>query len=203
MGATVAACRKENQPKDAPAAPPKAYGGNRADPPDTGYIPPSSACTRARTSIATPPITQEITAAGPAVTSPFCPPKSQPEPMIDPVEAHSSPIRPISRFSDAERIGGCSSLTTAMSSSSRRARSNRGGRPPSGGAALLSVPPPRAVAMVIVRRECTPPPEGMGRRKVVPSGPQGPVVACGTGDVGGVGGDRRPCLQSTAGGSCR
>src|SRR6201746_532639 len=103
MGATVAACRKENQPKDAPAAPPKAEAGNRAAPPDTGYIPPSSAWTRARTRIATPPMTHEMIAAGPAVTRAFWAPKSQPEPMIDPVEAHSRPISPISRLSETGR----------------------------------------------------------------------------------------------------
>src|SRR3954453_1282816 len=124
MGATVAACRKENQPKDAPAAPPRGECGNLAEPPDTGYIPPSSACTRARKRIATPPMTQEMTAAGPAVTSPFWAPKSQPEPMREPVEAHNRPIRPISRFRETgRRTGRSSPATVAMTASWRTKRS--------------------------------------------------------------------------------
>ena len=46
------------------------------------------------------------------MTSAFWAPKSQPEPMIDPVEAHSRPIRPISRFSETGRRVGCCSIET-------------------------------------------------------------------------------------------
>ena len=47
----------------------------------------------------TPPMTQEMIAAGPAAIRPSWAPNSQPEPMIEPIEAHIRPIRPISRFS--------------------------------------------------------------------------------------------------------
>jgi hypothetical protein len=40
---------------------------------------------------------QEMIAAGPAVASAPCAPNSQPEPMIEPPEAHSRPMKPISR----------------------------------------------------------------------------------------------------------
>jgi hypothetical protein len=66
MGATVMAWTQEKKPKEMPATLPKARCGNRAVPPDTGYIPPSSACTRARKITATPPMIQPTIAAGPA-----------------------------------------------------------------------------------------------------------------------------------------
>src|SRR3954462_3942827 len=62
--------------------------------------------------MATPPMTHEMMAAGPAVTRAFCAPKSQPEPMIDPTDAQSRPIRPISRFSETGRRVGCCSIET-------------------------------------------------------------------------------------------
>src|SRR3954451_17950203 len=114
MGATVAACSQENQPDDDPAAQPKAECGNRADPPDTGYIPPSSAWTRASTRIATPPMTHEMIAAGPAVISAFCAPKSHPEPIIDPTDAQSRPISPTCRLSETGRRMGCSCVVSDM-----------------------------------------------------------------------------------------
>ena len=46
-----------------------------------------------------PPITQEINTAGPALNRPFCAPNSQPDPMIEPIDAQSRPIRPMSRAS--------------------------------------------------------------------------------------------------------
>jgi hypothetical protein len=70
-------------------------------------MPPSSACTSASSAIATPPMTQEITAAGPAAIRPFCAENNQPDPMIDPVEAQRSPIRPISRLSETGRRACC------------------------------------------------------------------------------------------------
>ncbi len=73
-------------------------------PPATGYIAPSSACTSASRMIAAAPMTQEMIAAGPAVWSAPCAPNSHPEPMIEPVDAHSSAMNPISRFSPA-RLG--------------------------------------------------------------------------------------------------
>ena len=43
IGATVTACSQEKNPNEMPATLPKARCGNRAVPPATGYIPPSSA----------------------------------------------------------------------------------------------------------------------------------------------------------------
>ena len=47
--------------------------------------------------MASAPIPQEMIAAGPAAMSAFWAPKSQPEPIIEPPEAQSSPMKPISR----------------------------------------------------------------------------------------------------------
>src|SRR3954454_13642288 len=69
-------------------------------------MPPSSAWMRASTIIIRPPTTHEIIAAGPAAISPFCAPNSQPEPMIEPTEAHIRPIRPISRLRANECLDG-------------------------------------------------------------------------------------------------
>jgi hypothetical protein len=44
-------------------------------------------------------MTHEMIAAGPAAASAPYAPKSQPEPMIDPPEAQSRPMKPISRRS--------------------------------------------------------------------------------------------------------
>ena len=43
-------------------------------------------------------MTHEMIAAGPAAIRPSCAPNSQPEPMIEPTEAHIRPIRPTSRL---------------------------------------------------------------------------------------------------------
>lgn len=43
---------------------------------------------------------QEMTAAGPAAVTALLAPKSQPEPMIEPTEAHMRPTRPTWRLSD-------------------------------------------------------------------------------------------------------
>src|SRR3954464_15679165 len=69
-------------------------------------MPPSSAWMRASTIIIRPPTTHEIIAAGPAAISPFCAPNSQPEPMIEPTEAHIRPISPISRLRANECLDG-------------------------------------------------------------------------------------------------
>ncbi len=47
--------------------------------------------------MAAAPMTQETTAAGPAATTAFWAPYSQPEPMMEPTDAHMSPISPTSR----------------------------------------------------------------------------------------------------------
>ena len=57
-------------------------------------------------------------AAGPAAIRPSWAPKSHPDPMIEPIEAHISPIRPISRFSAVlRRAGGRSCTDVAMTTS--------------------------------------------------------------------------------------
>ena len=60
-------------------------------------------------------MTHEMIAAGPAVASAPWAPKSQPEPMIDPPEAQSRPMKPISRRRPgAARGRGCDGSATAM-----------------------------------------------------------------------------------------
>jgi len=44
---------------------------------------------------ATAPMIQEISAAGPATTTAFWAPYSQPDPMMEPTEAHIRPINPL------------------------------------------------------------------------------------------------------------
>ncbi|GAB1334368.1 hypothetical protein ACE1SV_09580 [Streptomyces sp. E-15] len=66
--------------------------------------------------MATAPITQEMTAAGPATTTAFSAPYSQPEPMIEPTEAHISPISPTSRRRPPDSVVACGKASTfAMS----------------------------------------------------------------------------------------
>ena len=60
----------------------------------------------ASTIIMRPPTIHEIIAAGPAAISPSCAPNSQPDPMIEPTDAHIKPIRPTSRFREVERRAG-------------------------------------------------------------------------------------------------
>jgi hypothetical protein len=56
--------------------------------------------------IATPPMAHEMIAAGPAVASAPCAPKSHPEPMIEPPDAHRRPMNPISRRSPVRPADG-------------------------------------------------------------------------------------------------
>src|SRR5215210_6979402 len=92
IGATVTPPSHTAHPITNHARLPNAKCGYRVDPPATGYIPPSSACTSARTIITAAPITQEINAAGPAICDAYRAPKSHPDPMIDPSDTKSSPI---------------------------------------------------------------------------------------------------------------
>ena len=139
IGATVAACSHENQPNEAPTAPPNAKCGKRAVPPATGYMAPSSACMRASSMIATPPMTHEMIAAGPAVWSAPCAPNSQPEPMIEPVDAHSSPMKPISRLRLPARRGrGAAPMVVAISPQPERRSAIEGGPQPRVGGVLGS-----------------------------------------------------------------
>src|SRR3954453_17813856 len=63
--------------------------------------------------IAAAPMPQEMIAAGPAVCSAPCAPNSQPEPMIEPVDAHSRAMNPISRFSPFRLVTGGEPISTA------------------------------------------------------------------------------------------
>src|SRR5436190_15299165 len=77
-------------------------------------MPPSSAWIRASTIIIRPPTTHEIIAAGPAAISPLWAPNSQPDPMIEPTEAHIRPISPISRLRANECLDGTGASATDM-----------------------------------------------------------------------------------------
>src|ERR1700729_4034702 len=91
-----------------PATLPYARCGNLAVPPETGYIPPSSACTRARKMTATPPMTQPSRAIGPAACEAYSAPNSQPDPMMEFSDAQAIFVSPISRLrptSDGTVVG--------------------------------------------------------------------------------------------------
>src|SRR6266700_7948152 len=107
-----------------PATLPKAKCGNRAVPPATGYMPPSSAWTRARTMIAAPPMTQARRAEVPAEYAPFHEPNSQPEPMSEVIDAQVAPISPISRLrpTSAGLVTGGVTDSVAMFEPSSRVR---------------------------------------------------------------------------------
>jgi hypothetical protein len=81
-----------------PAMLPNAKCGNLAVPPDTGYIPPSSAWIRARMMIMIPAMAQARRAPVPVAYAAFHEPNSQPDPMIEVTDAQVAPISPISRF---------------------------------------------------------------------------------------------------------
>src|SRR5580693_5689672 len=98
IGATHTAWSHEKKPNEAPAMLPKAKCGNLAVPPDTGYIPPSSACTSARTMTMTPAIAQESSAAVPTAWAANSEPNSQPEPISDVSDDQMAPTSPISRL---------------------------------------------------------------------------------------------------------
>src|SRR6516225_9137532 len=76
-----------------PATLPNAKCGNLAVPPETGYIAPSSAWHRARTTI-----TQATTDAPPTAIAANSGVNSQPEPMMDVSDAQVAPISPSSRL---------------------------------------------------------------------------------------------------------
>ncbi len=56
--------------------------------------------------MAMPPITHEMSTAGPATSRASCGANSQPEPMIEPIEAQVRPIRPTSRLRAKLRCRG-------------------------------------------------------------------------------------------------
>jgi hypothetical protein len=62
--------------------------------------------------MATAPMVQEMIAAGPAVATAPCAPNSQPEPMIEPPDAQSSPMNPISRRRPILRVVGTCAVST-------------------------------------------------------------------------------------------
>ncbi len=82
--------------------------------------------------IITPAISQEKIAAGPAMAEALKAPKSQPEPMMEPIAANSSPMGPTSRFSPVPVFADLDSSTFVTDA------------PPDGGAAaggkVLSTP---------------------------------------------------------------
>ncbi len=94
MGAVVATATKVIHPEVKLARCPNAIWGKRTTPPESGYITPSSAYTRAISRMRTPPSAHETTAAGPASLEAFSAPNSHPEPMMDPTLAKSSPTTP-------------------------------------------------------------------------------------------------------------
>src|SRR5579872_4708497 len=55
--------------------------------------------------MATPPMSHAMVAAGPAFRSALRAPKSHPDPMIEPSDAHSSPTNPMSRRRDLDPVG--------------------------------------------------------------------------------------------------
>src|ERR1700690_4463204 len=133
IGATVTACSQEKNPNEIPATLPNARCGNLAVPPATGYIPPSSAWTRARTKTAAPAITQQIRAAAPTAWAAKNAPNSQPEPMIEVSDAQVAPINPISRFSptSAGAVCGATDCVAMSNLLSVRARVRDTGLPTS------------------------------------------------------------------------
>ncbi len=98
IGATVTACTYEKKPNEMPATLPNAKCGNRAVPPATGYMAPSSAWTSARIRTATPPMIHPSKAAVPAAAAASHAPNSQPEPMIEVSDAQVAPTNPSSRL---------------------------------------------------------------------------------------------------------
>src|SRR6476619_4389073 len=98
IGAIVTACTYEKNPNPMPATLPNAKCGNRAVPPETGYIAPSSAWAGARTLTTTPAMRQAMTWAPPTAWAAKSSPNGQPEPMIDVSDAQVAPISPSSRL---------------------------------------------------------------------------------------------------------
>src|SRR6184192_1933347 len=98
IGAMVTACTYEKNPNPMPATLPNAKCGNLAVPPETGYIPPSSAWQSARTMTTIPATIQSMTAPPPISSTAVSGANSQPEPMIEVSDAQVAPIRPSSRF---------------------------------------------------------------------------------------------------------
>ena len=97
IGATVAACSQENQPNEAPdraaegvVREARGAAGDRVHRAELGVHEREQQDRDGADA-------QEMTAAGPAEASAPCAPNSQPEPMIEPPDAQSSPMKPISR----------------------------------------------------------------------------------------------------------
>src|SRR5215469_9256717 len=101
------------KPNPIPATLPNAKCGNRAVPPETGYIAPSSAWQRARTMTTTPATTQSMMAPPPISSTAVSGANSQPEPMIDVSDAQVAPIRPSSRLRPTS-VGATVSATESL-----------------------------------------------------------------------------------------
>src|SRR5262249_38873486 len=85
------------QPPVNPPSAPKVRNGNRAVPPDTGYVEPSSAWTSAITARTAAPMIHEISDAPPATLAAVSAPSSQPDPIIVPRLIKVSPRSPTAR----------------------------------------------------------------------------------------------------------
>ena len=120
----MTACTYEKKPNPIPATLPNAKCGNLAVPPETGYIPPSSAWQSARMITTTPATIQSTTAPPPISSAAVSGAYSQPEPMIEVSEAQVAPISPISRLRPTS--AGLVSVATAMLEPSSRVRIFRG-----------------------------------------------------------------------------
>src|SRR5689334_1323024 len=64
--------------------------------------------------IITPPMIQEMMAAGPAASRPFWAPNNQPDPMMEPTEAQIRPIFPTSRIRVEECALGRGEVSVAV-----------------------------------------------------------------------------------------
>src|SRR4029079_17034491 len=101
--------------------------------------------------IATPPMTHEMIAAGPAVARASCAVNSQPDPMIEPTDAHSRPMRPTSRrrcpvdLGPTERVDSATAMAVSLRTRRRRGR-RRSGRESSSSHAVEMSPPPTTSA---------------------------------------------------------
>src|SRR5262249_21735390 len=122
--------------------------GNRAVPPATGYMPPSSACTSARMMMMTPARSQARTAAPPISCAAKNAPNSQPEPIMEVSDAQVAPISPISLLKPTSPgLMSCDNLAMIDSSFLDRAP---GGMPPAGGVRFERVSASYELSEIIV-----------------------------------------------------
>src|ERR1700730_8272764 len=111
-------------------------------------MPPSSAWISASRRTAAPPMTHEISDAGPAMSDALSAPNNQPEPMIEPTEANRSPTIPTSRRSLRPATGVAPKVgeVVVIAPSSVNIRS-RDARPPRRWEPTLPLRPPPSPAV--------------------------------------------------------